>query len=77
MAKVIDFAERKNAAGGPSSPPIPWRDARETWRGPDVKGQAASINVDNVECLLMHWYIWYARIPRGQKLKSSYIVELP
>ena len=29
MTRVIDFAERENAAGGPSSPPKLWRDARE------------------------------------------------
>ena len=34
MAKVIDFAERENAAGGPSSPPILWRDARDAWQRP-------------------------------------------
>ena len=46
--------------------PILWRGARDTCRG-----WAASINVDNVERLLMHFHIWYARIPRGQKVKVS------
>ena len=34
QGQLIDFAERENAAGGPSSPPTLWRDARDTWRRP-------------------------------------------